>query len=70
MFEISTVSMKRTGARQAAGTWSRIALSCPGFSRNRPSSAGSSFSSSSSIQPGCTKSPVPTTRMPFNWAHL
>ena len=35
------------------------------FKRNRPSSAGSSFSFSSSSQPGWVKSPEPITPMPL-----
>ena len=54
--------------RQAAGVDLFDAAATSGFSRYRPSSAGSSLARISCSQPGCEMSPVPTRCTPLIWA--
>lgn len=66
----SPASRKRTVPRQAAGTSAATPAAYSSFSRNSPSSAGSSLARISASQPGCAMSPVPTMFTPFNCAHF
>src|SRR5215467_1036083 len=60
--------MNRTGFRQVAGSVSATVLSMSSRSRNRPGSAGTSFSLSSALHAGWVKSPVATTPIPLRAA--
>ena len=64
MVEISTSSMNRTGARQAAGSACATACSMSWRRPLRPGSAGTKFALSSAHHAGC-KSPCRRHRRPF-----
>ncbi len=65
MVEISAERTNAGARRAAAGTPSMAARSITGLRPNVPFPLSTSFSRISAIQPGCVKSPVPTTATPF-----